>query len=700
VDHCVILADSFWANPSSYWAIFQMVMGLGAVIFVHELGHFLVAKMCGVKCDKFYVGFDAFDIKIGDRVIIPKSLVKYQWGETEYGIGIMPFGGYVKMLGQDDNPANMEEEIKRSMADGEDVSEAMSAGLIDREKMDPRSYLAKSVVQRMMIISAGVIFNLVFAILFAALAFKAGVNYQPPSIGTVVGGGPAWENNLVGADIKRIGEQKVEGSYFTQSDMANEIVFNGDEQPLEFEVQRYNQSQTSIVEITPRKGVVRQLPDLAFIGSGVRMEPIIGKPGAIEGNTAFDAKPEFKPKDRVVEVNGTKIETDIDLRRVLMKDADQVATFVLERATDDGKTEKISTDVQPNPFRRFGFGLTWGAITAIQKESPAVEAGLEVGDEILKVDGQPRGDLLVFNNQLVKSARSEKTVELTVKRAGEEQTITVTPVVPNVISNAPPFQVVAADALGIAIAYTNVIETIEPNTPAAESGLQVGDQISKFEFLLTDDQKKDSPGLDGEVIDVVNGDANVVELIGRAQTFAPGTKVRLVVVRQMEEKSIELASYASDEYFSQMRGIALTVKEDHYQATSWSDAFALGARQVKNDSMRVLTFLKKLVTGKVSPKNLGGPGTIAVVATSEASQGTSRLLLFLTLLSANLAVVNFLPIPVLDGGHMMFLAYEGLFRRPVTPQVQNLLMLFGFVFIIGLMLFVVAMDIGRISKMF
>ena len=700
MDHCVILADSFWANPSSYWAIFQMVMGLGAVIFVHELGHFLVAKMCGVKCDKFYVGFDAFDIKIGDRVIIPKSLVKYQWGETEYGIGIMPFGGYVKMLGQDDNPANMEEEIKRSMADGEDVSEAMSAGLIDREKMDPRSYLAKSVVQRMMIISAGVIFNLVFAILFAALAFKAGVNYQPPSIGTVVGGGPAWENNLVGADIKRIGEQKVEGSYFTQSDMANEIVFNGDEQPLEFEVQRYNQSQTSIVEITPRKGVVRQLPDLAFIGSGVRMEPIIGKPGAIEGNTAFDAKPEFKPKDRVVEVNGTKIETDIDLRRVLMKDADQVATFVLERATDDGKTEKISTDVQPNPFRRFGFGLTWGAITAIQKESPAVEAGLEVGDEILKVDGQPRGDLLVFNNQLIKSARSEKTVELTVKRAGEEQTITVTPVVPNVISNAPPFQVVAADALGIAIAYTNVIETIEPNTPAAESGLQVGDQISKFEFLLTDDQKKDSPGLDGEVIDVVNGDANVVELIGRAQTFAPGTKVRLVVVRQMEEKSIELASYASDEYFSQMRGIALTVKEDHYQATSWSDAFALGARQVKNDSMRVLTFLKKLVTGKVSPKNLGGPGTIAVVATSEASQGTSRLLLFLTLLSANLAVVNFLPIPVLDGGHMMFLAYEGLFRRPVTPQVQNLLMLFGFVFIIGLMLFVVAMDIGRISKMF
>ena len=700
MDHCVILAESFWANPSSYWAMFQMIMGLGAVIFVHELGHFLVAKMCGVKCDKFYVGFDAFDIKIGDRVIIPKSLLKYQWGETEYGIGIMPFGGYVKMLGQDDNPANMEAEIKRSMADGEEVTEAMSAGLIDRDKMDPRSYLAKSVVQRMMIISAGVIFNLAFAVLFAALAFKAGVNYQPPSIGTVVGGGPAWENNLVGADIKRIGKQQVQGNYFTQSDMANEIVFNGDSQPLEFEIQRYNQSETSTLEVTPRKGIVRSVPDLAFIGSSARLEPIVGKQGAIEGNTAFKASPAFEPGDRIVEINGTKIETDIDLRHVLMRDADKVASFTLQRTAENGATETVKTDVQPNPFRRFGFGLTWDKITALQKGSPAVQAGLKVGDEILAVNGQSRGDLLVFDRQLIKMARQDQSVQLTILRDGAQQTIDVKPVVPNVASNAPPFQVVPIDALGIAVGYTNVIETIEPGTPAEASGLQVGDEITTLEFLLTEDQKKDDPSLDGEVIDVVDGDANVVELVARAQTFAPGTKIRLKVVRDVQEKSIELESFASKEYYSQMRGISLTALEEHYQATTWSDAFSLGLKQVRNDATRVLTFLKKLITGKVSPKNLGGPGTIAVVATSEASQGTSRLLLFLTLLSANLAVVNFLPIPVLDGGHMMFLAYEGLFRRPVTPQVQNLLMLFGFVFIIGLMLFVVAMDIGRISKLF
>ena len=80
---CLLIADFSWFSPSSWWAIARVALGLGFVIFVHELGHFLVAKACGVKCEKFYVGFDFFDIKIGDLVLIPRSLVKWQWGETE-----------------------------------------------------------------------------------------------------------------------------------------------------------------------------------------------------------------------------------------------------------------------------------------------------------------------------------------------------------------------------------------------------------------------------------------------------------------------------------------------------------------------------------------------------------------------------------------------------------------------------------------
>ena len=92
---------------------------------------------------------------------------------------------------------------------------------------------------------------------------------------------------------------------------------------------------------------------------------------------------------------------------------------------------------------------------------------------------------------------------------------------------------------------------------------------------------------------------------------------------------------------------------------------------------------------------LGGPGTIAAAAGGAASEGLSTLLIFLTMLSANLAVINFLPIPLLDGGHMVFLAYEGLRGRPANEKIVVALHTLGFVFIISLMLFAIALDVQR-----
>ena len=82
----------------------EVAVGLGFVIFVHELGHFAVAKMCGVKVEKFFIGFDIGGLK----------LCSFRWGETLYGIGILPLGGYVKMLGQEDNPAQLRKEMERA----------------------------------------------------------------------------------------------------------------------------------------------------------------------------------------------------------------------------------------------------------------------------------------------------------------------------------------------------------------------------------------------------------------------------------------------------------------------------------------------------------------------------------------------------------------------------------------------------------
>ncbi|MDZ7619900.1 MAG: site-2 protease family protein, partial [Patescibacteria group bacterium] len=185
--------------------ILQVAIALGLVIFVHELGHFAVAKWCGVKCEKFYLGFDFFGWKLFAR----------RWGETEYGIGIFPLGGYVKMLGQEDNPARLREEIERAKhqdegagqpedmedkpADAADkpdkaaTAEPFDVVAAEKALYDPRSYLSKSVPQRMAIISAGVIMNLIFAFCCAVLAYGIGVRQIECGVGNLIAGESAWQ---------------------------------------------------------------------------------------------------------------------------------------------------------------------------------------------------------------------------------------------------------------------------------------------------------------------------------------------------------------------------------------------------------------------------------------------------------------------------------------------------------------------------
>ena len=705
MDGWVILAESFWLQPSNWWAMLRVLFGLGAVIFVHELGHFLLAKACGVKCDKFYVGFDV-PIKLFGQTIIPGKLLSWKWGETEYGIGSIPLGGYVKMLGQDDNPGNIEEQIKDSIAEGESSESAfLESGLVDRSKLDPRSYLAKSVPQRMAIISAGVIFNLIFAVLFAAWAFKTGVDYEPPMVGNVIGSGPAWVNGMTGAQIEEIGGKEVK-DYFTYMDMAQEIVFNGDEKPLEIKYKPIDGSQSVVVSLTPKKGFIREADDLPLIGVERRLTPIIGKGGAVKGAAASKADPPFEPGDVVIEVNGTKIENDIDLRQALARDADKVAEFVLERTSGKGeeaKTEIIKTSVEPNPMNRLGFSVGWKPFIAIQKGSPAEKFGLQVGDELMKINGEPRGDLMTLDKRLIRMVRDQVPVTMEIKRAsGSTEEIKIEPIVPKLLASIGPNQPLAIDSLGVAIPMDLIVESVEPGSPAQEGGLTKGDELVSIKYLLSDEQKKVDAyaGIKKDpLVNFVEDTTTWAEISDNLEMFEPGTEVELSVKRGEESKSLVMKTVASDVYFQGKRGITLRTFQKNYKSETWGDALKYGALQVKNDANRVWMTLVKLIKGKISPKNLGGPGTIALAATSEATQSTSRLLLFLTFLSANLAIVNFLPIPILDGGHMLFLAYEGIFRRPVSERVQLVLTYAGLIMILGLMLFVIFLDVGRFSSL-
>jgi regulator of sigma E protease len=170
-------------------------------------------------------------------------------------------------------------------------------------------------------------------------------------------------------------------------------------------------------------------------------------------------------------------------------------------------------------------------------------------------------------------------------------------------------------------------------------------------------------------------------------------EVELQFERDADLVSFRMPFMELDNRFNPLRGIYFQTAREIRKAGSWKAAWALGLRETKQGVEQVFFVLRNI--GSLF-KNLGGPIMIATAGTQEASLGIPRLLLFLSLLSANLAVLNMLPIPVLDGGHMMFLLYEGIVGKPVNERITIGLTMLGLFFILGLMVFVFSMDIYRL----
>ena len=696
MDLGLLAALSDWLDPAWWWSVFQVVLGLGFVIFVHELGHFLAAKSCGVKCEKFYVGFDAFDIKIGDRVIIPRKLVHFTKGETEYGVGILPLGGYVKMLGQDDNPSKMAEERERAMMESGDGVEGTS--------LDPRSYMAKSVPQRMLIISAGVIMNLIFAVIFAAIAFGMGVKYEPPRVGKTVPGSPAWQNSLDGSTISEISGYRTDDPniYFNFGHLRELIVLDSDDGPLQMEVQRPGGGEPTKESIQAVGNLIgmRGGGNLKSLGIMPMLSTTLAKPATIDGQAAAKCEPPLESGDTFLEMNGVKLNTGYDMTRYLAQNPDKPVNIKVRRMDGSEVTVKMPT----NTMRNLGFEMELGQVRAVRKGSPAAVAGIQANDRLVSVDGESIGDPFTLQFRMLQKARSKTEVTITVARYQEgsdepvNKDVTLTPRIPDSPTLQDGGRGMTVESLGVNFFVTNKVARV--SSSGAKDSVQAGDKIVSVQFILNERQSELATHQPlTEVYELTKEDKKNLwpSIHYGLQNLDEGSRVVMKVERDQTIQTVESTVQNIPNAFLETRGFTPKLAQLEYKDDSAWAAIKNGFRQTVDDASRVLKFLKKLVNRQLSVTNFGGPGTIAVVATSEASQGTSRLLLFLTLLSANLAIVNFLPIPVLDGGHMVFLAYEGIFRRPVSEKIQLGLTMVGFALLLALMVTVIGMDIWRLS---
>jgi regulator of sigma E protease len=680
-----------------------VAIGLSFVIFVHEMGHFLVAKAFGVKCEKFYVGFDV-PITLGP-IRIPGKLFHFHWGETEYGLGAIPLGGYVKMLGQDDNPNNAETEGERTRIEDEQGN----------VRLDPRSYPAKPVWQRMAIISAGVIMNLIFGFFFAAIAYRVGVMIQPAQVGSTAAGDPAWQVGLLPGDrIVQIGKNGTHNEHmrFRQDMMMNFVLYtNYDKQtgyePIDLKIRRRDGRQEwfTLKPSDRLKGEKDARPTIGILNSKT---PVLAEISEEQLPFVPSSHAEFVSGDRVIAINGEGVSDDADLERLLAQSPQEPIEVRIERQSDESASPQQHTvTIQPLPARDYGVVMEMSPITAIQQGSPAEAAGFQVGDRLLNFDGEPIGDPLSLPQRTLRHVG--ETVDVEVERStgasSQVATLTVTlrePQQTSTMSRGSQLTPsVSVETLGISYDVTNRVAQVRSGGPA-DGKLQPGDQLVKFAFWSAGaDQEKLERALHGrnlgettEIDDARVGWPSVIQLGTMARL--PDSQLVATVKRGSEEITAEIASVPSQEVFIDDRNLPFRSLQEMHQAKSWGEAARLGGRELKERVTEVLAFIQRLATGRISFTQIGGPVSIVRVATSEADRGVTDLLLFFTFLSANLAVINFLPIPALDGGHMLFLTYEAIFRRPVNENLQMKLSLLGILALLSLMVFATVLDIGRL----
>jgi regulator of sigma E protease len=682
----LIAAAPWWLELSNYWFGLQVALGVGFVIFVHELGHFLVAKACGVKCEKFYVGFDIPIWKF------PRTLFKFQWGETEYGIGIIPLGGYVKMLGQHDDPREAEAEAERARETPEGA-------------LNPRSYMAKSVPQRMAIISAGVIMNVIFAVVLAAIAFRNGVPYQPCIIQATVPGDPAWLAGIDAGDkivqIHKKGNPSDHLRY--DKDLITNVILSRD-QPLDLLIE-HPDKQRQWYTVVPTSRLIQRELDRSTIGVIIPNSLQIGR---LPQKASFFTRRipnvhELQQGDRIVEVNGQPVSSANELEEFFAQHIRESLHLSIERPdpTSSASARTFAFVVPPSPMRWLGFTVVMTPITGIQPNSPAAEAGIQTGDRIVSIDGDLPGDPLTLPQRIADRVGHEILIEVLRVQTSGEKSILKLPITPRAPRHCNYFTAncaIGLDTLGIAYRTENVIALVELGTPAADAGLQPGDVIESVTFVAADEQQKKEDETRTRLMEnpfkLFAGNSDWPYVQESIQDLLPDSQVSVEVKRGDSRISFQLPVVDSAG-FNEDRRLPLEAMTAIHKAESWAGAIPLALRETLDQLSGVVRILKSLVDRRLSVKNLGGPGTIAMAAFSEASRSPARLLIFLTFLSANLAVLNILPIPALDGGHLAFLAWEGIVRRPPNPTVQGWITLVGVGLLLLLMVTVIGLDISR-----
>jgi regulator of sigma E protease len=652
-----------------------VLLGFGAVVIVHEFGHFVVAKASDIKVEAFSLFMppmllgvkkteEGIRVRIlpeilpkkdddsGDGVLCFTIAGKCKPSETEYRVGLIPFGGFVKMLGQEDTGP-----VKSSD--------------------DPRSYANKPPHTRAAVLAAGVIFNVISAAIVFMIVFLVGINLTPAVVGGVLPDSPAERAGLkAGDEIIEIGGDSEDLDF---GNIAIAAALSGRDEKVRMKIRHEDGSEEDLALIA------EQIPGESLRGFGIRAAETL----TIAELTRDDTKVLFEktgllPGDRITSVNGRQVQTKWQLDEIVENALVPEVTLLAERIGKDKKVTLVEAKIKLQMVP-IGDGQICSMVPRFRMENltakkpPEGKPFLESGDVILSI-----GDV---------AFPTYREFQDTVK---------------NYENKELPIQVLRKDPNGV---EKKLAISVRPKRGKDAEGAKIG-----IAFNITFDSEHP---VVAETVAVENGPAKLQIPRGASITAVDGVAVSnfydfIREVRRYSGERITInyrlnEQVAGDVFLDVGRAenlfavksilaefIPFETLERTYKAAGPVDAVLMGYKKTVMFIAQTYVTLRRLIGGLVSPKDLMGPvGIITLSYRIVADRPFVYYVYFLGLISSAIAVFNFLPLPPLDGGLVVLLVVEKIKGSALSERVQAIIAYTGWTLIGSLILYVTFNDIVR-----
>ncbi|MBL92457.1 MAG: hypothetical protein CMH56_11680 [Myxococcales bacterium] len=567
---------------------------LGVLVFIHELGHFLVAKLCGVRVLTFSLGFG------------PKIL-GFQLGETEYKISILPLGGFVQMFGE-----NPDEELS--------------------EEEKTRSFMHQVLWKKAAIAAAGPIFNFILPV-FVFWTMLGGVQERiQPVIGTVFHGGPAQVAQLKTGDrVLAVNGQPIK----TFSEMVEQVSALPDEE-VRFKIQRDAETLDVTVKTlaVPSTNPLEKDKKVGRIGIGAGKQ----KAKVAIGPQSIAAMAGLQTGDEILKWDNQAVSSIQHLYALLDTDKNQAHQLEIQR-----KEEKRTLILPP-------IGAT---------EPPSSEdTALANPDPILPT---PEVKRFAVTAEEIKTATTAHTQTMSAAR-----------------------QLLARqkERGGIAF-YEGVLADVKKGTPADKMGLQKGDR-----FLAYNQKPLNAWATFHQELTSKPDEVHRIAVLR-------GETIFLTTFRMAPYQDPEMRGMPEKKVLGHVAASAVHSPETFVRDIPWLEAFPQAIDETVKITVLTLKGLWALVNLEMPLDTLGGPIMIFDLAGKAAEQGKGMFLFLLCLISVNLGILNLLPIPVLDGGHLLMFGIEAIQRKPINLATRALATRIGLFLLLALMVTAIGNDILR-----